>query len=98
MVADQGGDPFILSRSSGPVLHDEHGRGVWEPGELFPDLNTMAACLGQLGAVVAAAGEGFTDEDCRIRADWHAEAHAGLRRLLGSAAAADCVLSALGWG
>jgi hypothetical protein len=97
VVAYQGGDPFILSRSSGRVSHDVHGRGVWEPGELFPDLNTLAACLGQLSAVVTAAGEGFTDEDGRIRPEWHAEAAAGLSRL-GPSASAERVLSALGWG
>ena len=97
VVADQGGDPFILSRSSGAVLHDEHGRGMWQPGELFPDLYTMAACLGQLGAVVASAGECFTDEDCRIRPEWRDEALMGLRHLLGSPWAAEFVLGSLGW-
>ncbi len=98
VVADQGGDPFILSRSSGTVLHDEHGRGTWEPGELFPDLDTMAACLGQLGAVVAAAGAQFTDEDCRIRPECRDEALSSLRQLLGSSWAAECALASLGWG
>lgn len=98
IVADQGGDPFILSLSSGAVLHDEHGRGVWEPGELFPDLNTMAACLGQLGAVVVSAGEGFTDEDSRICPKWRDEAVEGMHRLLGSSLAAESVLEILGWG
>lgn len=98
VVADQGGDPFILSRSSGVVLHDQHGRGVWEPGELFPDLNTMAACLGQLGAIVAAAGEDFTNEDCQICPEWHDASLAGLRQLLGSLGAAECVLASFGWG
>jgi hypothetical protein len=98
VVADQGGDPFILSRSSGVVLHDQHGRGAWDPSEIFPDLETMAACLGQLGAVVVSAGEGFTDEDCRIRAEFHAEALAGLRRLVGLPMDAKSILEALGWG
>jgi hypothetical protein len=98
VVADQGGDPFILSRKTGTVLHDEHGRGVWESGEMFPDLVTMAACLGRLGAVVVAAGEEFTDEDCRIRREWHDEAVSGLRVLLGSTSVAESVLASLGWG
>ncbi len=98
MVADQGGDPFILSRSSGAVLHDEHGRGVWEPGEIFSNLHTMAACLGLLGAVVAAAGDEFTDQDCRIRPEWRKEAVADLERLLGSPWAAESILGLLDWG
>ena len=80
------------------MLHDEHRQGVWEPGELFPDLNTMVACLAQLGAIVTAAGEGFTDEDCRIRLEWHEEEASGLRQLLGSLWAAESVLASLGWG
>jgi hypothetical protein len=98
VVADQGGDPFILSRSSGEVLHDEHGRGEWEPGQLFPDLTTMAACLGLLGAVVAKAGKEFTDDQFRIRPKWRAEAVAGLGRLLGSPRDAEDFLHSFGWG
>ena len=67
VVADQGGDPFILSRSSGVVLIAEHGAGSWDPAELFPDMNTMAACLGYLGSIVQVAGDDFTDEKCDIR-------------------------------
>jgi hypothetical protein len=98
VVADQGGDPFILSRSFGTVLHDEHGRGVWEPGEIFPDLVTMAACLGCLGAVVTAAGEEFTDEDCHIRPEWRDQAVSSLCGLLGSQWAARSLLASLSWG
>ena len=98
VIGSQGGDPFILSRASGAVLYDQHGRGKWETEEMFPDLNTMAACLGQIGAVVAAAGKEFTDEECRIRPEWREAAAAGLQRLLGSRRAAESVLGTLGWG
>jgi hypothetical protein len=98
VVAHQGGDPFILSRSSGTVLHDQHGRGRWEPGELFPDLNAMAGCLGFLGSVVVSAGENLADEDFRIRPACRHEAITGLQRLLGSAMTAEVVLESLGWG
>ena len=97
VVADQGGDPFILSRGSGIVLHDEHGRGIWQPREMFPDLDTMAACLARLGAVVAAAGEGFTDEDCNILSEWLDKAVATLQELLGPSRLAVTVLRAVGW-
>ena len=43
VVADEGGDPFIFVRSSAVVLHAYHGEGEWDAGEMFPDLNTMAA-------------------------------------------------------
>ena len=98
VVADQGGDPFILSRSSGVVLNDVHGMGYWEPRELFSDLNTMAACLAQLGAVVVTAGQRFTDDDCLIRPEFREEAKAGLARLLDSSAKVELVLGSLDWG
>jgi hypothetical protein len=97
VVADQGGDPFILSRTSGRVLHAVHGTGVWEPGEMFADLNTMAACLGCLGAVVVSAGEAFTDEGCLIRPEYREQALVRLRRLLSSTSAAESILGTLGW-
>ena len=97
VVADQGGDPFIFSRSSGAILHDEHGRGVWRPSVMFPNLLSMAECLGLLGAVVAAAGDDFTDENSFIRPAWRDEATIGLGRILGSSFAAKGVLTTLGW-
>jgi hypothetical protein len=98
VVADEGGDPFILSRASGSVLHAVHGGGVWEPAVVFADLNTMAACLGHLGAVVVSAGEAFTDEDCLIRPEYHEQAFAGLLQLLDSSSEAESILERLGWG
>jgi hypothetical protein len=56
VVADEGADPFIFSRSKGSILFAHHGEGEWDPAELFPDLNTMAACLATLGLVVSEAG------------------------------------------
>jgi hypothetical protein len=98
VIADQGGDPFIYSRASGRVLHAVHGTGVWEPVELFADLNTMSACLGHLGVVVVSAGEVFTDEGCLIRPEYREQALVGLRRLLTSTSAAESILERLGWG
>ena len=98
VVADEGGDPFILSRASGSVLHALHGSGVWAPEVMFADLNTMAACLGHLGAVVVSAGEAFTDEDCLIRPEYHEQAFAGLLQLLDSSSEAESILERLGWG
>ncbi len=97
VVADQGGDPFILSRTSGKVLFAEHGGGAWDLIELFPDLNTMAACLGELGAVVVSAGESFTDEDDFIRPKHRKRALAGLRSLTSSTSEAEFILESLDW-
>ena len=49
VVAYEGGAPFIFVRSSGVVLHAYHGEGDWDAGEMFPNLNSMAACLAHRG-------------------------------------------------
>lgn len=85
VVADQGGDPFILSRARGAVSFAQHGAGAWNLAPLFPDLATMAACLGHLGGVVTQAGADLA----RARED--------LAGLLGSEPQAQAVLAALDW-
>jgi hypothetical protein len=98
VVAYEGGDPFIFTRSSGMVLHAYHGEGEWDATEMFPDLNTMAACLAQIGAIVLQAGPAYMDEDFSIRPTYRALASARLEELLGSKPEADAVLGVLGWG
>jgi hypothetical protein len=98
VLADEGGDPFIVEQSSGVVLHAYHGEGDWDAGELFPDLNAMAACLAQLGGVVLDAGDKFTNEDCYIAPEFRALALGRLLELLGTESHAQVVLGALGWG
>jgi hypothetical protein len=97
VVADAGGDPFILSRGSGAVLFAQHGVGQWDAGTLFEDVIAMAACLGALGGVVLDAGSGFTDEDSNIRPEHCAAADHLLIAILGSRDRADAVLTSLGW-
>jgi len=98
VVADEGGDPFILSRGSGKVLHDTHGKGVWDPWDMFPDITTMAACLAMLGKIVASAGDTFTDEDCCISPEHRERARVSFWQLLGSESDVDFILKRLDWG
>jgi hypothetical protein len=98
VVADQGGDPFIFERPSGVVLHAFIGEGKWDAGEMFPDLNTMAACLAQIGAIVAEAGNAYMEDDCSIRPEYCKLAAGRLKELLGSISDAEAVLGVLGWG
>ena len=83
VVADQGADPFILSRATGEVSLAQHGEGAWEPVPLFPNLNAMAACLGLVGSSVESGDFGAV----RVK----------LTTLLGDPAESDRVLSALGF-
>jgi hypothetical protein len=97
VVADEGGDPFIFDRTSGVVLHANHGEGEWDARELFPDLNTMAACLAQIGAIVTEFADRYLEEDFSVRPEFRALASTRLQELLGSKSAAESVLAELGW-
>jgi hypothetical protein len=98
VVADEGGDPFIFTRSSGVILHAYHGEREWDTRDMFPDLNTMAACLAQIGAIVLEAGCDYMEEDWSIRPKYRALASARLQELLGAKSEAETVLGVLGWG
>lgn len=54
VVADHGGNPFILSQQSGEVLLGSRGSGVWNPRPLFSDIVEMATVLATLGNVARA--------------------------------------------
>lgn len=98
VVANEGGDPFIFSRSSEVIFHAFCGEGVWNASEIFPNLNTMAACLAHLGAIVLEAGDEFTEDDCNIRPECRRLASDHLQELLGTPSSARRVLDRLGWG
>lgn len=98
VVANEGGDPFIFDSISGAVLVAQHGTGQWDPGVLFSDLNTMAACLAKLGDIVRNAGDSFTDEHSDILTEHRSTALGCLQEFQGSREASQLVLEALGWG
>jgi len=95
--SDQCEAAFILSRTSGRILHELHGCGTWRPVEIFSDLNTMAACLATLGTLVAVAGKRFTADDCTIRPEQVERAVERLRRFLPSKETARSVIVRIGW-
>jgi hypothetical protein len=97
VVAVEGSDPFIFVGSAGKVFHAFCGEGCWNPSEMFPNLETMAVCLAQIGAIVRESFDGYIDEDCCIRSEFKLIALAQTQELLGSASKAETVLSVLGW-
>lgn len=98
VVADEGADPFIFVRTSGIVLHAYHGEGKWDARQMFPDLNTMAACLAQIGALISDAGGAHLEVDYSIRPEFREFVSTRLQELLGSLSHAEAVLGDLGWG
>lgn len=95
VVADEGGDPYI--HWNGAIYFALHGEGPWRLGEMYPDLNTMAACLALIGSVYARAGDDFMDNDCNVHPRYLEEALSGLARILGSRTDAQAVVDAAGW-
>jgi hypothetical protein len=67
VVADQGGDPFIFSRSSGHILFAYHGEGRCSPEKLFSDIYIMSACLAELGNFGQEVGKEFCNDDIKLK-------------------------------
>ena len=93
VVADAGGfEALIFARTSGRILRASLYEERWDPVEVFPDLNTMAGCLGTLGTIIRDAGRSFTDDDDEIRPKYRQEAIDQLALLLGSELGAEAIL------
>ncbi len=97
VVADEGADPYIFDMESGRILFAEHGTGSWDAGEIYPNLNTMAACIATLGCVIQDS-EDFEDEEFNINPSCRMEAVTRLTDILGSSSDADAVVIMAGWG
>lgn len=95
VIADEGADPYIFH--DGKILFANHGTGGWDPDEIYPDINTMAACIATLGEVRLDAGEDFTDDDSIIRPKFIDEAIQKLTAILGDKASAEAKLQTSGW-
>ena len=96
VVADQGGDPFILDRTSGSILHGRHGEGTWQPTLMFADIFVMALALAAIGAVHERAGEDLYDADFEIRPAWRVALRTQLASFLGTTEG-DAVATRLEW-
>jgi len=97
VVADEGGDPFILSRVSEMILHADHGEGEWTPEPIFRSMAAMASVLAVLGEIVALAGTDLTDDDSVLRLTHRTEARSRIAKTIKSKNEADAALSRLGW-
>jgi hypothetical protein len=98
VIASDGGDPFIFSRSSGAVLHAYHGAGVWEPDELFGSLADMVTIFAIIGEIAETAGLALTDDDSMILPRYREDASRRIGEFLRSPEEAEVILQSLGWG
>jgi len=97
VIAYEGGDPYIYSRSSSIILYALHGQGVWEPDELFSSLEGMVTTFAIIGDVAVSAGDDLTDEESYLREHYVEEAKQRISLVLGSRSEAELVLDSLGW-
>jgi hypothetical protein len=96
VVAEQGGDPFVLDRTDGAILHGHHGRGAWSLPPIFADVFAMALVLGTIGLVHGEAGADLCDAEFELRPRWRDALRARLVPLLGDAGSASAA-GRLGW-
>ncbi|WMD21162.1 hypothetical protein RAS12_02000 [Achromobacter seleniivolatilans] len=95
VIADQNADPFILDTASGRILHAIHGTGAWDPGEIAPDLYTLAAALAAIGVVCLDADEDWRDDDWVVKPQHRARALLEVTQIMGSADDAGNLLDVL---
>lgn len=63
VIADQGADPFILSRKTGKVLFANAGEGEWSPDEVFDNVAQMAVTLAAVSDLQSALWDQYEDDD-----------------------------------
>ena len=97
VVAIEDGNPFIYLVRDERILHACYGRGTFEPYEVYPDLNTMAACMAILGTVAVNAGEEFYDDEFAIRPIYMTQAIAQISKEIGDESRAAAIVAAAGW-
>lgn len=97
VVAEQGGDPFILDCAHRTVLFAWHGAGAWSPRLLAPDLPTAFGAVATVGNSLAALGEEARDDDYNLKDASRRFVTEQLGNFLGSQAAAEKFLHAWGW-
>ena len=96
MVADEGGDPFILDGTDGSILHALHGVGAWRPTAMFADVSAMAMTLAVIGTLCEEAGDELCGEDDELTPASRARLRERLAVFLGEAAS-DEVATRLEW-
>jgi hypothetical protein len=98
VLVTEGFDPFIVKGQSGTIWFANHGEGEWKFSEYFSDINTMVACIAQLGIIAISAGDDLTDEYSVIKEEHLELAQLKLSHLLKSQEKARETIGLLGWG
>ena len=97
VVAAEGTDPYIFDIENNRILFAQHGAGAWDAGEIYSDINTMAACIATLGCVMVDSDD-FEDDDCNINPKCRIDAIDRLTSILGDKTEAESIVETAGWG
>jgi len=97
VVGDQGADPFILSSTTNTILFDNHGNGIWEPRELFSNIESMVTCLLILSSIVIEAGKELTNERGHIKDSFRESAYKQLSMILQPSLQPEDILEEFAW-
>jgi hypothetical protein len=95
VIAQEGGNPFILEISSGKILFDLTG-GKWTPKPVAPDLFSAIAAFAIIANVRSSLENGGMDDDCQSTDEYRARVVEHLSTHFGSKANALHFLNT--WG
>ncbi len=98
IVADNGEDPFILSRATGKIFFTYHDEPSWSPVGHFASIEDMVTCILILGLVVRrVSNDDFVDNEGLIRPQYVDEALRLFTEYFGSESEAYSTLSIFEW-
>ena len=97
VIAEQGGDPFILDILTNEVLFAFHGANGWAPQLLAPNLETAISGIATVASVMAALDENAHDEDSNIKPETRTTVNQALTHYFKDATLAQAFLSAWQW-
>jgi hypothetical protein len=84
VIAEQGGDPFILEISTGHVLFDMHGSGRWSPKYFAKDLIQALGSIATVANALSDLGdEAFDDDTLELKPQSRQFVRSALARFLG---------------
>lgn len=95
VIANEGGDPYIFI--DGKVYFTFHGQGAWDPELMYPNMNTVIACISTLGKIMNDAGVEFEDEDGYVNKECYDKAVSEIALFLDSKKDAEDLIERYGW-
>lgn len=97
VIAEQGGDPFILDILTDEVLFAFHGANGWNPRLLAPNLETAIGGIAIVAKIMTALDEHAYDEDYNVKSETRTAVNQALTHYFKDATLAQAFLSAWQW-